>query len=118
MPESSFHHDKYSKAETALQLASQGLHIFPVYGIRDKGLCECGNETCKNPGKHPRLPNGLKGATTIEGTIRAWWEAYPEANIGVVTGEASGIIVLDVDGAEGRESLNGHDLPDTVTVAS
>lgn len=64
------------------------------------------------------ISNGLKGATTFPGMIRHWWEDAPNANIGVATGEASGIIVLDVDGAEGRDSLNGYSLPDTVTVSS
>lgn len=45
--------------------------------------------------------------------IRAWWKKWPRANVGIVAGSISGIIVLDVDGPEGRASLEGKDLPPT-----
>ena len=32
-----------------------------------------------------------------EKDIRGWWSTYPEAMIGIVTGEISGIAVIDVD---------------------
>jgi len=48
-----------------------------------------------------------------EEQIRAWWKKWPQANVGIVTGAISGIIVLDVDGSEGRKSLEGKDLPPT-----
>lgn len=40
-----------------------------------------------------------------EKQIRKWWKQYPQANVGVITGSVSGIIVLDVDGEEGQASL-------------
>ncbi|MSS73944.1 MAG: bifunctional DNA primase/polymerase [Candidatus Latescibacteria bacterium] len=40
-----------------------------------------------------------------EDQIRAWWTEHPTANIGIVTGEVSGIVVLDIDGPEGAKSL-------------
>src|SRR5439155_9633712 len=36
-----------------------------------------------------------------EAEVRAWWEAEPEANIGILTGLVSGIIVGDVDPRNG-----------------
>jgi len=36
-------------------------------------------------------------ATTDEGTIRQWWRDQPDAMIGLPTGSASGLFVLDVD---------------------
>lgn len=46
--------------------------------------------------------------------IRRWWERWPDANIGIVTGRSSGIIVLDVDGPTGEEFImNNGGLPDT-----
>lgn len=53
-------------------------------------------------GKKPRIPkkeggHGFHDATTDPDQIRAWWEKYPRANIGVATGEKSGFIVIDVD---------------------
>jgi hypothetical protein len=37
--------------------------------------------------------------------IEDYWNRNPQANIGIVTGSVSGIIVLDVDGPEGDASL-------------
>jgi len=50
-------------------------------------------------------------ATTKE--LGEWWDRYPEANVGIVTGLVSGIIVLDADGPEGLASLEGLQLPAT-----
>ena len=47
--------------------------------------------------------------------ILAWWDQHPQANLGIVTGQISGIFVLDVDGTQGQESLKGKHLPPTVT---
>lgn len=48
-----------------------------------------------------------------EEKIRAWWTMWPDANIGVITGAVSGVVVLDADGAESEESLKGKHLPIT-----
>jgi putative DNA primase/helicase len=34
--------------------------------------------------------------------VRTWWEKWPECNIAIVTGAASGLIVLDVDNKNGK----------------
>ena len=46
-----------------------------------------------------------------EDQIRAWWKQWPNAMVGIVTGEASGVWVLDVDiddekGIDGRPVLD------------
>lgn len=51
--------------------------------------------------KHPITPNGFKDATTDAAQIRAWWNAEPQANIGVACG-ASNLAVIDLDGDAGR----------------
>jgi hypothetical protein len=56
---------------------------------------------CKGRGKTPLTANGFKAATTDEGTIRAWWVRWPGANIGMPTGAASGIFVVDIDPRHG-----------------
>jgi hypothetical protein len=48
--------------------------------------------------------------------VAAWWEIYPDANIGLATGPKSGVWVLDVDGPEGEATLaqyvaDNTDLP-------
>jgi putative DNA primase/helicase len=56
--------------------------------------------------KAPLTRHGYKDATTDERTIRSWWRRWPNANVGIATGEASGVAVLDVDPrAGGLESL-------------
>ncbi len=68
--------------------------------------------------KKPLSPNGFKDATTHPEQIARWWTTWPDANIGMPTGSASGVFVLDVDGADGAAALaaNFPPLPPTVTV--
>ena len=69
-------------------------------------------------GKVPLNPNGSRGASRDVGVIRQWWTTWPDANVGIATGAASGLAVLDVDqrhgGAIALEALPA--LPDTPTV--
>ena len=75
-------------------------------------------------GKKPigRLaPNGHLSASTDTDVIKKWWRDTPTANIGVPTGQKIGVVVLDVDGPDGEESLETlvrkfGPLPDTVEV--
>lgn len=84
-----------SKLSYALQYAAIGWHVFPLHHIKG-GKCSC-SASCKSPGKHPILREGFKVATVDKATITQWWENHPDANIGVATGEISGIFVMDVD---------------------
>jgi hypothetical protein len=86
----------------ALKLAERGLHIFP----------------CVARSKEPLIKDNLKRATTDPNIIKGWWAAG-SYNIGVATGAGSGIWVLDVDGAEGEQTLRQLEaehgaLPSTV----
>lgn len=65
----------------ALAYARRGWHVFP----------------CKPLGKQPATRNGFKDATTDEEQINRWWAAMPQANIGLRTGAASGVFVIDID---------------------
>lgn len=40
-----------------------------------------------------------------EAQIRSWWTQYPSANVAIVTGEISGLVVLDCDSQEGVENI-------------
>lgn len=42
---------------------------------------------------------------STEDEIRRWWSRWPDANIGIVTGRVSHIIVLDVDGPIGEKFI-------------
>ena len=47
--------------------------------------------------KRPLTAHGVKDATDLPNTIRAWWEKWPDANIGLACGPSSGVYVVDVD---------------------
>ena len=61
-------------------------HQWPVFPLR---------------GKEPLTRRGFYDATTQEAQVHQWWQSWPDANIGMPTGEGSGIVVLDVDAAHG-----------------
>jgi len=75
---------------TALSLAKRNLHVFP----------------CRPRGKEPACERGCLAATTDTHTIRQWWREIPDANIGIATGKASGIFVVDVDGLDAEAALS------------
>ncbi|MBN9152371.1 MULTISPECIES: bifunctional DNA primase/polymerase [Microbacterium] len=69
--------------DAALALALAGVPVFP----------------CAPGGKTPLIRDGrgFLDATTDAAQIRAWWREAPVANIGIPTGEGSGLVVVDVD---------------------
>lgn len=96
-----------SLLDAALAYAAQGWHVFPL----------------QPSGKTPLTAHGFKDATIDPDAIRAWWSKWPEANIGIATGERSGVSVIDVDlGKGGEASLDqllaqhGPDFLNTYTV--
>lgn len=52
---------------------------------------------CVPGGKRPLTPHGFQDASADLGVIDSWWRRQPDANIGVPTGAAGGIDVVDVD---------------------
>lgn len=89
----------------ALSYAELGLRVFPLFEQRD-GVCAClDGPACNRPGKHPRISRWQDHATCDETTIRAWWARNPHSGIAVATGAGSGVVVIDLDGPEGRASF-------------
>src|SRR6516162_9232149 len=89
----------------ALTLAARGWRVLP----------------CEYRGKTALLPQWPERATCDPAEVRALWHRYPDANIGVATGNGSGIFVLDVDGQKGTDSLldwasKGLQIPETLSV--
>ena len=79
--------------------------MLPLHTIVE-GQCSCkAGPDCKHPGKHPRTRNGVKDATTDRAIIKTWWKKWPDANVGIATGQPSGIFVLDVDGGVDKANL-------------
>jgi hypothetical protein len=55
-------------------------------------------------GKRPLLPwLELQQRIAAAGEIDGWFERWPDANVGVVTGRVSGLVVIDVDPRHGGE---------------
>lgn len=106
------------RLSAALEYAAHGWPVGPLHGLQS-GHCSChrGPE-CAAPGKHPRTQHGSKDFTTDAEQIRTWWTWWPNSNVGIATGQRSGIMVLDVDGERGLESLRDYEdrygpLPET-----
>ncbi len=112
--------------DAALWYADQGYPVYPIWWPKDGG-CTCEKPDCDHPGKHPLsrlVKHGKNNATHDQAVIRRWWARYPDANIGLVTGPAGGLLVLDVDRDAGGfatlaalEAENGP-LPETRRVTS
>jgi hypothetical protein len=73
-----------------------------------------------NGDKAPLTEHGLNDASTDAEIITAWWTRRPRALISIVTGPASGVVVLDVDvkhanayGFDTLAELGFAILPDT-----
>ena len=65
--------------EAAVAYAGRGLPVFPCNG------------------KVPLTEHGFQDASTDPKSVLTWWTRWPTANVGMPTGEASGVVVLDVD---------------------
>ena len=76
--------------KAALSYAKRGIPVFP----------------CEPGGKRPLTYNGFWDGTTNLNRVKAWWDRWPDANVGVPTGKGSRLLVLDVDPRDGGpESL-------------
>src|SRR5262249_21913431 len=88
--------------------AQRGWQILPLWWPGPGGECACGRPDCDSVGKHPvhrLVPRGLLDASNHRDTIATWWRSMPHANVGIRTGVESALVVLDVDGAPGRQAL-------------
>lgn len=75
------------------------------------------------PEKRPLCRHGRNDATTVSLTVEGWSDEFPDANISIKTGQASGICVVDIDSEEGEQWLAAVNrswakLPDTAVARS
>lgn len=102
-------HSVLSKGERGKVLARRGFRVFPLHSpvFHENGSvsCSCKNPQCTCIGKHPRIRDFQHGATTDGRQIETWWAGWPEANIGILAGKEGGMVVIDVDGPEGENTL-------------
>jgi hypothetical protein len=86
----------------ALAFARRGLQVFP----------------CKPRAKEPAIDGGCRAATTEPGTIERWWREEPNYNIALATGAASGVFVVDLDGADAENELKNLEAQHSALPAS
>ena len=73
--------------ESALKWAEAGVYVLPLEG------------------KKALVKGGYQASTRDPEQIREFWTRFPNANIGGVCGPEHGLLVLDVDSAEGEAGL-------------
>lgn len=106
--------------DSALQLAELGFCVLPAHSPAPDGGCSCGNQSCDKIGKHPRIQDWVNYAANDADHIREWFTEWPDANLGVLAGQRSGIVVVDIDprngGDESLAELEEKEgaLPETV----
>lgn len=82
--------EQVSAFAVASKLASLGVPVFPVW----------------SESKRPVTRHGFHDASTDIEQIEAWWSSTPEASLAIPTGQASGVVVVDID-VHGR--VNGYE---------
>jgi RecA-family ATPase len=80
--------------DAALRYAQAGFRVFPV----------------KPGGKAPLTPRGCHDASSEESRVRAWWERWPTANIGLAL---DGLVAIDIDPRNGGDIDALPQLPET-----
>jgi putative DNA primase/helicase len=91
-----------SVMEAAGRYAEFGLQTIAVHGMTAAGQCTCGAKACSSPGKHPIQKNWNQEPLLTTQDISEFWGKWPEANIGLLTGPGSGLLVLDIDSKDGH----------------
>jgi len=110
---------KESPAAVASLLAGLGYSVLPLCSPDDKGKCACGwNHTNpKEVGKAPRIKEGVTAASANTEQITRWWEAMPQANVGLAL-EPSGLVMVDPDSPEALAEVEALGLPPTLVRCS
>jgi len=85
--------------EAALQYEAKGMSVIPV-GMNKRPLIKW-------------EPHQTTRATPI--TIRQWWKDNPKANVGIVTGAISNLLVIDCDTPEAIQQVQGA-IPENLAV--
>ncbi|HOM77802.1 MAG TPA: DnaB-like helicase C-terminal domain-containing protein [bacterium] len=96
-----------SLLDYALSYAARGWYVFPCREKPGAPFIRNG-ETIIPEEKTPYTTNGFKDATVDADQIKAWWEKWPNALIGISTGP-SGLFVVDID----KKHVNGFDTYST-----
>lgn len=72
---------RWAPRAAAMAYAAAGIPVFPV----------------ASDGKRPLTKHGFRDASTRLRQVEEWWSLMPSSNIGIPTGIASGVVVVDID---------------------
>ena len=97
-------HSRPDLIEHAVIRANLGSRVFPCKPLR------FGDDA-----KKPYTKNGFHDATTDLKQIETWWKQWPDALIGIPTGERFVVIDIDLEHAEAQEWYSRANLPVTRT---
>jgi Bifunctional DNA primase/polymerase, N-terminal len=90
-----------SNLEWALHWAATGFFVHPDCWPDANGNCACkrakGPHVGRQIGKAPLIKNWQNESTRDPAQIMRWWRRWPDANIGGLDNERSGIFVVDND---------------------
>jgi hypothetical protein len=115
--------------DAALDYAFHGLRVVPLNTAtrlsteKVKCSCKAGLDCGGSAGKHPRVTAWQKQATTDPEQVMVWFTQWPDAGVGLPMGGDQRLVALDIDGPEGRASLEALEreygpLPQTLTNTS
>jgi hypothetical protein len=105
-----------SMLEYALGYLMDRRPIFPVCFATGKGRC-LQHGACSNPGKLPLVAwKRYQTELPTEADVARWWGGKTQANIGMATGDLSGVVVLDTDSGDAWKEALRRGIPNTPSV--
>jgi len=99
------HPARAATGTAARDYSARGWRVLPLHGIL-RGRCTCRRPCGPSAGKHPiadAVPRGVHDATTDLDILARCWSRWPAANIGIATGQGSGLLVVDIDPRSGGD---------------
>lgn len=92
--------------QAALAYLARGWSAIALCPPNHSGVGDKHRAQCDNPGKVPVVPwEEYQRRLPTEAELRAWWRRNPLCNVGVILGQVSGIVGLDVDGPDADAML-------------
>lgn len=83
---------------------------------RVKAFIEAGYIVFPVQNKQPLVEHGFKAATNDPGKLEEWWSKWPEADVGLPTGQVNNLSVIDIDNKDGSAERRLEDVGFDVAV--
>lgn len=97
--------------QLAASYAARGWQIVKLWGVESPAVCTCWKgRDCATPGKHPVGEQWQLRATANEDEVLSWFDAGKPVNIGLLLGPRSGVVDVELDGPEAKESWDNLGL--------